>query len=63
MMSYLSLGALVADVISEINIWSWIVGDDPRAHAESNYGFTPFISTPVYTAGLQEGVSAYAIKR
>lgn len=41
---------LIADDISEINIWSWIAGDDPRTHAESKYGSSPYVSTPAYTS-------------
>jgi len=41
---------LVADDISEINIYSWISGNDARTHAESIYGATPYASSPVYTS-------------
>jgi len=46
---------LIADDISEINIWSWIAGNDPISHAESAYGLSPFVSTPVYTADPANG--------
>ncbi|HWQ20901.1 MAG TPA: hypothetical protein VN455_14065 [Methanotrichaceae archaeon] len=41
---------LMADDIGEINIWSWISGDDPRPHCESRYGLYPYVSTPIYTS-------------
>jgi len=48
---------LIADDISEINIWSWIAGNDPISHAESVYGLSPFASTPKYTADPANGVN------
>jgi len=44
-----SRSTLVASDIDEVNIWSWIDGSDPRTHAESAYGLTPFVSAPTYT--------------
>ncbi|HWQ20839.1 MAG TPA: hypothetical protein VN455_13740 [Methanotrichaceae archaeon] len=46
---FTSSSTLIADDISEVNIWSWIEGSDPRIHAESASGLTPFVATPIYT--------------
>lgn len=45
-----SRSTLIADDIDEVNVWSWIDGSDPRTHAESAHGLTPFVATPTYTA-------------
>ncbi|HWQ20087.1 MAG TPA: hypothetical protein VN455_09955 [Methanotrichaceae archaeon] len=61
---FTSVSALIADDIDEVNVWCWIDGSDARTHAESAYGLSPFVSTPVYTsdppgvAGATEGPAA-----
>lgn len=42
--------SIIVTDISEINIWSWIAGDDSRTHAESKYSLSPYVATPVYTS-------------
>ncbi|HWQ18374.1 MAG TPA: hypothetical protein VN455_01235 [Methanotrichaceae archaeon] len=62
--TFTAASKLIADDISEIDIWSWASGDDPRSHAESSTGLFPFVSTPVYTSdpagvvGVTEGPTA-----
>ncbi|HWQ18970.1 MAG TPA: hypothetical protein VN455_04275, partial [Methanotrichaceae archaeon] len=48
--AFTSDSKMIATDIDEINVWSWIDGSDPRTHAESAYGVTPYVSTPVYAS-------------